>query len=101
MSALLTLRHFAAAASLVLLAFGAPAAAQVVARVNGAPVTNEQLDRAFDSVLRERKLNISRMQNPKQARDLKRVALERLIQEELFWQQAQKENLVVGEAEVE
>jgi len=97
----LTIRHIAAAASFVLMAGVAPAGAQVVARVNGAPITNEQLDRAFSNVLRERKLNISRMQNPKQARDLKRVALERLIQEELFWQQAQKENLVVSEAEVE
>ena len=88
-------------ALLTLLATGVPAAAQTVARVNGAPIDNAQLDRAFHAVLAERKLNLTRMRNPAQARDLKRVALERLIQEELFWQQAQKENLVVGEAEVE
>ena len=93
--------HVAAALAVVLLACAFPAGAQVVARVNGAPISNEQLDRTFSSVLRERKLNISRMQNPKQARELKRVALDRLIQEELFWQQARKEGLVIGDAEVE
>ncbi len=65
------------------------------------PITNEQLDRAFNEVLRERQLNIARMQRPDQARELKGVALDRLIREELFWQQAQKENLVVGDAEVD
>jgi parvulin-like peptidyl-prolyl isomerase len=79
----------------------APVAAQVVATVNGAPITNEQLDRGFNEVLRERKLNIQRMQRPAQARELKIVALDRLIREELFWQQAQKENLVVSDAEVD
>lgn len=94
-------RAVAAAACAALMACAAPAAAQVVARVNGAPITNEQLDRAFNEVLRERKLNISRMQDPAKARELKRVALDRLIRDELFWQQAQKENLVVSDAEVD
>jgi parvulin-like peptidyl-prolyl isomerase len=84
-----------------LFACAAPVAAQVVATVNGAPISNEQLDRGFNEVLRERKLNIQRMQRPAQARELKIVALDRLIQEELFWQQAQKEGLVVSDAEVE
>jgi parvulin-like peptidyl-prolyl isomerase len=83
------------------LVFAAPLAAQVVARVNGAPITNEQLDRVFNDVLRERKLNLTRMRNPAQARDLKVVALDRLIREELFWQQAQKEQLVVDDATVD
>lgn len=102
MMASLTLHRLAlATAFAALVACATPAAAQVVARVNGAPIANEQLDRAFSTVLRERKLNISRMQDPAKARELKRVALDRLIQEELFWQQAQKENMVVSEAEVE
>jgi len=84
-----------------LVVFGSSAAAQVVARVNGAPIGNEQLDRVFNDVLRERKLNLTRMQRPAQARELKIVALDRLIQEELFWQQAQQENLVVSDAEVD
>jgi parvulin-like peptidyl-prolyl isomerase len=102
MMASLTLHRIALAiAFAALVACATPAAAQVVARVNGAPITNEQLDRTFSTVLRERKLNISRMQDPAKARELKRVALDRLIQEELFWQQARKDNVVVPEAEVE
>jgi parvulin-like peptidyl-prolyl isomerase len=102
MTSPLPIRRIASAAAFAALtACAAPAAAQAVARVNGTPITNEQLDRAFNDVLRERKLNISRMQDPAKARELKRVALDRLIQEELFWQQAQKENLVVADAEVE
>jgi parvulin-like peptidyl-prolyl isomerase len=95
------LHRLALAGLLALLACAAPVAAQVVASVNGAPITNEQLDRAFNDVLRERKLNLTRMQRPAQARELKLVALDRLIREELFWQQAQKENLVVSDAEVD
>lgn len=95
------LHRLALAGLLAVLAHAAPIAAQVVVRVNGAPITNEQLDRAFNDVLRERKLNLTRMQRPAQARELKLVALDRLIREELFWQQAQKESLVVSDAEVD
>lgn len=97
----LVYRLAAGAALAVAIALAAPAAAQVVVRVNGAPITNEQLDRGFNDVLRERKLNLTRMRNPAQARDLKVLALDRLIREELFWQQAQKDGLVVDEATVE
>ena len=95
------IRRLAAAASCGLLFAAAPASAQVVALVNGAPIRNEQLDRAYGEVLKERGLNVSRMQNPAQARDMKRVALDRLIREELFWQQAQKEKLLATDAEVD
>jgi len=102
MTASLTIHRTAlGVAFAALVACAAPAAAQTVARVNGVPITNEQLDRAFSTVLRERHLNIARMQDPAKARELKRLALDRLIQEELFWQQAQKEGLVVSDAEVE
>lgn len=99
MTPLARLRRYALAVALF--ACAASVAAQTVATVNGAPIANEQLDRAFNDVLRERKLNIQRMQRPAQARELKIVALDRLIQEELFWQQAQKESLVASDAEVE
>lgn len=95
------LHRFGLVALVALLACATPVTAQVVARVNGAPITNEQLDRAFNDVLRERKLNLTRMQRPALARELKLVALDRLIREELFWQQAQKEDLVVSDAEVD
>jgi parvulin-like peptidyl-prolyl isomerase len=84
-----------------LIAGAQSASAQAVARVNDASITNGQLDRAFNEVLRDRNLNIARMQDPAKVRDLKRVALDRLIQEELFWQQSQKEGLVASDADVE
>lgn len=99
MTPLAWLRRGALAAALSLCAV--PVTAQVVATVNGVPITNEQLDRVFNEVLRERKLNLTRMQRPAQARELKLVALDRLIREELFWQQAKTDGLVVGDAEVD
>ena len=80
----------------------AGAAAQaVVARVNGVPITLEQLDRGFEANLRARGLNISRMQRPEQVRDLKREALDTLIRDELLWQKAQRDGGIVSDDDVE
>lgn len=80
----------------------ATASAQVVvARVNGAQITQPMLDRRVEQLLRERNLNVARMTNPRQLRELKSDALDGLIREELFWQQAQGDKLVVAEAEVD
>ena len=90
----------AALACLALAASAAALAQPVVARVNGAPITQEALDGRYQEVLRERNLHVARMQNPAQARELKQEALDRLVREELFWQQAQAERLVVSDEEV-
>ena len=90
----------AALACLALAASAAALAQPVVARVNGAPITQEALDGRYQEVLRERNLHVARMQKPAQARELKQEALDRLVREELFWQQAQAERLVVSDEEV-
>jgi parvulin-like peptidyl-prolyl isomerase len=97
--------HAAAAAALAACiaccAVAARAQGLPMARVNGVAITHEQLDRQFDELLAERRLNIARLQDPDKAKALKREALERLIGVELLWQQAQREGAIAGEAEVE
>lgn len=82
---------------------GAAAVAQPVlaARVNGAGIAMEALDRQFEDLLRERKIHIARLQNPARARELRREALDRLIGIELLWQQARAEGLEADDAAVE
>jgi len=70
----------------------------VVARVNGAAITQDALDRRHQDVLRERQINVARLQHPAKARELRREAFDRLLLEELFWQQARAQGLVVDEA---
>lgn len=103
MSDAVSFRRLALASALaVLVASAAPAAAQSnVARVNGVSISQEQLDRAFEAGLRARGLNISRMQRPEQARDIKREALDALIRDELLWQQAQRDGVIASDEEVD
>lgn len=70
----------------------------VIARVNGAAITQDALDRRHQDVLRERQINVARLQNPAKARELRREAFDRLLLEELFWQQARAQGLVVDDA---
>jgi len=92
-----------AAACLALASFGG--AAQITpgtaARVNGAPISVQQLERGFEQELRARNINIAAMRRPDTAREIKREVLERLIREELLWQKAQQDGLVAGEGEVD
>ncbi len=78
------------------------AAAQVpVARVNGVPIYSDALDRGFEEGLRARGMNITRLQNPALARDLKRDALETLIRNELLWQKARADGAVATDTDVD
>lgn len=96
------LRLARAALAAACIALGATAAAQVpVARVNGAVILSDALDRGFDERLRARGLNITRLSNPALAGQLKREALDDLIAEELLWQRAKRDGLAVGDAEVD
>jgi len=90
------------AALVVALGFTAGASAQIaVARVNGVAIMSDALDRGFNEQLRARGLNISRMQNPGLARDLKRAALDVLIRNELLWQKARDEGKVASDQDVD
>jgi len=79
----------------------AQAQAILVARVNGAGISQEQLERTFDEDLRQRKLNLLQIRNPERLKHMKRAVLDRLIEQELFWQQAQVDGAVASPQEVE
>ena len=73
----------------------------LAARVNGTGISQEQLERSFDEDLRQRKLNLLQIRNPERVKQMKRAVLDRLIEQELFWQQAQIANTVANPQEVE
>jgi parvulin-like peptidyl-prolyl isomerase len=77
--------------------------AQIVpaARVNGAPISMDRLDRQYEELLRERRIHLARMNNPAQAKSIKREALEQLIRVELLYQEGVSAGIVVDDAEVE
>jgi parvulin-like peptidyl-prolyl isomerase len=80
---------------------GAQAQAILAARVNGAGIPHEQLERSFDEELRQRKLQLLQIRNPERVKQMKRAVLDRLIEQELFWQQAQVAGTVATAQEVE
>jgi parvulin-like peptidyl-prolyl isomerase len=73
----------------------------LAARVNGTGIPQEQLERSFDEELRQRKLNLLQIRNPERLKQMKRGVLDRLIEQELFWQQAQAAGTVATPQEVE
>lgn len=79
----------------------AQAQAILAARVNGTGISQEQLERTFDEELRQRKLNLLQIRNPERLKQMKRAVLDRLIEQELFWQQAQAAGTVASPQEVE
>lgn len=87
---------------------GAPGAARAqlsgygtVAKVNGVEISSERLEAGFQELLREKKLNVARMQNPERFKALKREALDTLIDQELAWQAARKAEVTATAAEVD
>lgn len=95
--------RFFTGACLALAAAGAIAQVTpgTAARVNGAAISIQQLERGFEQELRARNLNIAAMRRPETVAEIKREVLERLIGEELLWQKAQRDGLVVGDADVD
>jgi parvulin-like peptidyl-prolyl isomerase len=79
----------------------AQAQAILAARVNGTGIPQEQLERSFDEELRQRKLNLLQIRNPERLKQMKRTVLNGLIEQELFWQQAQVAGTVASAQEVE
>lgn len=72
----------------------------LAARVNGAPITVERLERNFDEYLREKQINISALRSPARAKRLKREALDLLIDQELLWQEARRSAIEATPQEV-
>jgi parvulin-like peptidyl-prolyl isomerase len=79
----------------------AQAQAILAARVNGTGIPQQQLERSFDEELKQRKLNLLQIRNPERVKQMKRGVLDRLIEQELFWQQAQVAGTVASAEEVE
>ncbi len=79
----------------------AHAQAILVARANGVGISQEQLERNFDEDLKQRKLNLLQIRNPERLKQMKRAVLDKLIEQELFWQQAQKARVISSPEEVE
>ncbi|HEY5762742.1 MAG TPA: peptidylprolyl isomerase [Rhodocyclaceae bacterium] len=98
-----TLRKLALLATLSLAT--APLLAQNIwgdaARVNGAPISNQRLERFFDEYVKNKGRNIGRMINPRVYKKLKREALDLLIEHEVLWQAAQAEGVSIPDAEID
>jgi len=73
----------------------------LVARVNGTGIPQQRLERGFEEDLRQRKINLLQIRNPQRMKDMRRAVLDNLIEQELFWQEAQKTGIVATPEEVD
>lgn len=89
------------AAAALLAAPAAHAQAMLAARVNGADIPQDRLERGFEEDLRQRKMNLLQIRNPERLKQMKRAVLDNLIEQELFWQEAQKTGAIATPDEVE
>jgi len=92
------------AAALLLLPLARPAAADdygTAARVNGAEISIARLNRYFEEFLGERGRSTAAIRSPAAFKELKRQALDQLVDQELLWQEAQRKKLVAPAKEVE
>ena len=89
------------AASALLAAPAAHAQAMLAARVNGSGIPQDRVERGFEEDLRQRKMNLLQIRNPERLKQMKRAVLDNLIEQELFWQQAQKAGAVATAEEVD
>jgi hypothetical protein len=93
------------AAALVALAVTAPVPRAlepgVAARVNGVAITSERLDRYFEDFLADAGRNVAAIRSPKAYEGLRRQALERLVDTELLWQEAQRRRIGATRPEAE
>ncbi|WP_119154253.1 SurA N-terminal domain-containing protein [Caldimonas tepidiphila] len=75
-------------------------AAGLAARVNGAGISVEKLERSFEEHLRERGIHIAAVRRPERVKALKRETLELLVEQELLWQEASRRGVLADEGEV-
>jgi len=89
--------------ALALAATTTAAQAQViaVARVNGVDIPQERLERGFEEELRNRRMNLLQIRNPERVKEMKRSVLDNLIEQELFWQAAQRSGVMATASEVD
>ncbi len=82
-------------------ALGQMSAYGLAAKVNGAGISNEKLERSFDEYLREQGQNIAAIRYPDRVKELRREALDLLIEQELAWQAAQHNGVIASPEEVQ
>lgn len=90
---------------LVLLALWVPAAfcsnGPAVARVNGEEISQLRLERYFVEYLEDQGRALGSIRNPKAYKQLRKAALDALIDKELLWQESVKRGVVVSDAAVQ
>lgn len=95
----MTLNHW-----LILLTLWVPAAwcsnEAAVARVNGEEISAFRLERYFAEYLEDQGRSVGNIRNPKAYQQLRRQALDALIDKELLWQEAVKRGVVISDAVV-
>lgn len=91
----------AALLALALCAAGAQAGDdKVAAKVNGATIAQEKVDRTVETMLASQGIDVAAVQDQAQLAELKRRVLEALIVQELLWQEAEDKKLVASDAQV-
>jgi len=73
----------------------------VAARVNGVEISNETLQRNYREYLVQNNVNIVSQRNPERLGQLRREALDLLIEQELVWQEAQRKGVIASPEEVD
>ena len=90
---------------LVLLMLWVPAAfcsnGPAVARVNGEEISQLRLERYFAEYLEDQGRAVASIRNPKAYQQLRKSALDALIDKELLWQEALKRGVVISDATVQ
>lgn len=71
------------------------------ARVNGEEISQMRLERYFAEFLEDQGRAVGSIRNPAAYKQLRKAALDALIDRELLWQEARKRGVVVADAEVQ
>lgn len=72
----------------------------VAARVNGEEISQLRLERYFAEYLEDQGRAVGNIRNPKAYKQLRKAALDALIDRELLWQEAVKRGVVISDAVV-
>jgi peptidyl-prolyl cis-trans isomerase C len=72
-----------------------------VARVNGEEISQLRLERYFVEYLEDQGRAVGSIRNPKAYKQLRKAALDALIDKELLWQEAVKRGVVISDATVQ
>jgi len=73
----------------------------LAARVNGAEISRERLERYFEENLQEKGRLVAGIRSPEAFRSMKKAALDELVDRELLWQEAERRKRVTPQKEVD